>query len=259
MTTIVPMLFDALVWTHVATGFVGLAAFWVPVFARKGGRVHVQAGRVFTYSAYVVTLSAVTASAGRIISYQIQGIGFADRPDLYGIALFLGYLGLVTFATVRQAIRVVATRRAPEMLRTPFHEALAWASIAGSVTVIAFALGVWSDVSPILLGLSPIGLLTGRGMLWLMRRPGAQHMGWFYSHMGSMLGGGIAFHTAFIVFGAQRLWAYELAGPLAVVPWLLPTVIGIPAIVIWTGYYRRKFAPAAQRSVLDQPEVPQIG
>ena len=77
-------------------------------------------------------------------------------------------------------------------------------------------------------------------------KPGAQHMGWFYSHMGSMLGGGIAFHTAFIVFGAQRLWAYELAGSFAVVPWLLPTVIGIPAIVIWTGYYRRKFAPAAR-------------
>ncbi|MCE2540754.1 MAG: DUF2306 domain-containing protein, partial [Acidobacteria bacterium] len=59
-----------------------------------------------------------------------------------------------------------------------------------------------------------------------------------------MLGGGIAFHTAFIVFGAQRVWAYELAGPLAIVPWILPTVVGIPAIVVWTRYYRRKFGPA---------------
>ena len=162
--------------------------------------------------------------------------------------MFLGYLGLVTFATVRQAMRVVATRRAPETLRTPFHEALGWASIAGSIVVIAVALGAWTDSSPILLGLSPIGLFTGSSMLRLMRNPGAQHMGWFYSHLGSMLGGGIAFHTAFIVFGAQRLWAYELAGPLAIVPWILPTVVGIPAIVIWTRYYRRKFdrtAPAA--------------
>ena len=243
--TLVSLLFDALVGLHVVTGFIGLAAFWIPVFARKGGRAHVQAGRVFTYCAYVVTLSAVTASAGRIVSFQVQGIGFADRPDLYGFALFLGYLGLVTFATVRQAMRVVATRRAPETLWTPFHAALGWASIAGSTAVIAFALGVWSDVSPILLGLSPIGLFTGSSMLRLMRNPGARHMGWFYSHLGSMLGGGIAFHTAFIVFGAQRLWAYELAGPLAVVPWILPTVVGIPAIVAWTRYYRRKFARAA--------------
>ena len=73
--TIVSLLFDILVGLHVATGFVGLAAFWIPVFARKGGRAHVQAGRVFTYCAYVVTLSAVTASVGRILSYQVQGIG----------------------------------------------------------------------------------------------------------------------------------------------------------------------------------------
>ena len=239
------MLLDVIVWAHIATGFVGLAAFWVPVFARKGGRAHVQAGRVYTYCAYVVTLSAVTASAGRIVSYQSQGIGFGDRPDLYGFAFLLGYLGVATFAMVRQAMRVVATRRAPHTLRAPFHEALGWASIAGSVAAIAVAFAAWSDVSPILLGLSPIGLFTGGNMLRLMRNPRPRHMAWFYSHLGSMLGGGIAFHTAFIVFGAQRLWAYEIAGPLAVLPWILPTLVGVPAIVVWTRYYRRKFAPAA--------------
>ncbi len=235
------LLFDILILAHVATGFVGLAAFWAPVFARKGGRTHVRAGRVFVYCAYVVTLSAVTAAAGRIVSYQVQGIRLADDPTLYGISLVLGYLGLVTFATVRQAIRALATRRDPETLRTPVHEALAWASIGSSVALIAFALAVWSDASPILLGLSPIGLFTGRNMLRLMRNPRAERMGWFYSHLGSMLGGGIAFHTAFAVFGVQRLWAHDLAGPLAVVPWILPTVIGLPAIAIWTRHYRRRF------------------
>ncbi len=242
--TITDLLFDTLIALHVATGFVGLAAFWAPVFARKGGRLHVQAGRVFAYCAYVVTLSAITASAGRIVSYQAQGLGVAEHPEPYGFALFLGYLGVATFATVRQALRVVATRRAPETLRTRFHAALAWASIAGSVTVVAFALAVWSEVSPILLGLSPVGLFTGVPMLLRMRNPRA-HMGWFYSHIGAILAGGIAFHTAFIVFGAQRLWAYEIAGPLAVVPWILPTVVGVPAIVIWTRYYRRRFGAAA--------------
>ena len=244
MTSLVNHVLDALVPVHVAAGFVGLAAFWIPVFARKGGRAHVQAGRVFTYSAYVVTLSAVAVSAGRIASLQAQGAAVADRPEPYAFALFLGYLGVVTFSTVRHAIRVVETRKSPEKLRTPFHQALAWASMAGSAAVVAFALGAWSGVSPILLGLSPIGLFTGLGALRLMRNPGARRMGWFYSHLGSMLGGGIAFHTAFIVFGAQRLWAWELAGPLAVVPWILPTAVGIPAIALWTRYYRRKFGPA---------------
>ena len=241
-------LLDALLLAHIAAGFVGLAAFWIPVFARKGGRAHVRAGLVYTWCAYVVTLSAVVLAAGRFASHLGQGIGVAERPDLYGLPLFLGYLGVTTFAAVRQAMRAVATRRAPETLRTPFHEVLAWASIAGSVAVIAFALGLWSGVSPVLLGLSPIGLLTGFRMLRLMRKPGRERMGWFYSHMASMLAGGIAFHTAFAVFGAPRLWDYEIAGPLALAPWLLPTAAGVPAIVIWTRRYRRKFRPAARRA-----------
>ncbi len=243
--TIVRLFFNVLVLAHIATGFIGLAAFWIPLFARKGGRVHVQAGRVFTYCAYVVTVSAVTASAGRVVSLQVQGIGVADRPETYGFAFFLGYLGLATFATVRHAIRVAATRKSPEALRTRFHEALAWMSIAGSVTVVAFALAAWSSISPILLALSPVGVGVGSGILKVLRNPKPGHMEWFYEHMGSMLGGGIAFHTAFAVFGAQRLWAYELAGPLAIVPWILPTLVGIPAIVVWTRYYRRKFGRAA--------------
>ena len=239
---IVSFLLDAVILVHVAAGFVGLVAFWIPVFARKGGRAHVRAGRVYAYAAYVVTLSAVVTSAGRIGSYAHQGVGLAERPDLYGMAIFLGYLGVVTFANVRQGVRVLATRRAPETLRTPFHLGLAWACIACSSGVVVLAVVVWSDASPILLGLSPVGFITASNMLRVMRNPGSPPMGWLYSHLGSMLGGGIAFHTAFAVFGVQRVIAFELPGPLAVLPWLLPTIVGVPVIIVWSRHYRRKFS-----------------
>ena len=243
------LLFDAILLVHVAAGFVGLAAFWIPVFSRKGGRVHVRAGGVFAWCAYVVTVSAVIMVAGRLGSYRYMGISVADQPESYGFSVLLGYLGVVTFVMVRQGMRVLATRKAPETLRTPLHEALAWASMSGSVIAIGFGLAVWSDISPVLLAMSPIGLFTGRRMLRLMRDPGGQRMGWFYSHLASMLGAGIAFHTAFIVFGAQRLWPYEIEGPLAIVPWILPTVVGVPAIVIWSRRYRRKFERAKGAAV----------
>ena len=201
-----------------------------------------RAGRVYAYSAYVVTLSAVTVSAWRIGSYMAQGMSLVERPDLYGMAVFLGYLGVVTFANVRQGIRVLATRRAPESIRTPFHMGLAWACLVSSAGVVTLAVAVWSDSSPILLGLSPVGILTGSNLLRYMRNPGARRMGWLYSHLGSMLGGGIAFHTAFAVVGVQRVIAFELPGALTIVPWLLPTVIGVPAIIVWTRHYRRRFA-----------------
>ena len=237
-------LLNALVFLHIVAGFIGLAAFWVPVFAKKGGRAHVRFGRVYTWCAYVVTLTAVVVSLGRVASYRLDGIGITDRPDLYGFTCLLGYLGIATFASVRQAIRVVATRRAPEALRTPFHVALSWASIAGSVVAVAVALTAWSEVSPILLGMSPIGVIIGSNNLRVIRRP-REHMAWFYSHLGSMLGGGIAFHTAFLVFGLGRFVSLEIPGVLAVLPWLLPTLIGIPAIVLWTRHYRRRFGQAA--------------
>ncbi len=37
----VTLLFGFLNRIHVATGFVGLAEFWIPVFALKGRRAHV--------------------------------------------------------------------------------------------------------------------------------------------------------------------------------------------------------------------------
>ena len=222
-------------------GFVGLGAFWIPVFARKGGVSHKRFGAVYANCAYLVTGSAVIASTGRFVTYQSQGLAVADAPELYGFALFLAYLGIATFAAVRQSMRAVQTRHRPETLRTPAHLALAWLSIAGSVAVILFAVTYWSAASAILLGLSPVGIFTGGRMLNLMRNPGAEHMGWFYSHMGSMLGGGIAFHTAFAVFGLQRVWDYSFAGALGVLPWILPSLIGIPGIVFGTLHYRRKF------------------
>ena len=236
---------QALVWIHVAAGFVGIAAFWFPVLSRKGGATHVRFGKVFYWCAYVVTLTAIAVAIGRGLSYQAQGLGVAEAPESYAFALLLGYLGLATFAIVRHGRRVITTRRGPDALHQPLDYALAWASIAGSVAAIWMAVAVWTpSVSPILLGLSPIGLITGRLALRTLRNPTVERA-WFFSHLGSMIGGGIAFHTAFLVFGAQSLFEYQIESAFAILVWLGPTLVGVPAIVAWTAYYRRKFAPAS--------------
>jgi hypothetical protein len=66
-------------------------------------------------------------------------------------------------------------------------------------------------------------------------------MAWWYKHMENMLGVGIGFHTAFLVFGMSRLFEVRLPTPWQLLPWLLPTAIGLPAIAIWKRYYQRKF------------------
>ena len=43
---------------HVVGGFTGLAAFWVPVFTKKGSPVHRRFGRIFLWCAWLVLGSA---------------------------------------------------------------------------------------------------------------------------------------------------------------------------------------------------------
>ena len=129
-------------------------------------------------------------------------------------------------------------------MRTGPHMALAVASLIGSAAVIAFALLVWTDLSIVLLALSPVGFMQGKTMIEHMTRPAGERMAWFYSHVGNMIGAGIAFHTAFAVFGSGRIIGYELPGAWQVVPWVLPAAIGIPANRILERKYRAKFGEA---------------
>lgn len=80
-------------------------------------------------------------------------------------------------------------------------------------------------------------------------------MAWWYEHMESMLGGGVAFHTAFLVLGAGRLLGIQITGPAAVIPWLLPAIIGIPVSAIWVRYYRRRFQEGGGAAVGASPRL----
>ena len=158
---------------HVLAGITGLAAFWTPALARKGGATHVRIGRIFYNATSIVALTGLAMAAMIALAF-----------------------------TVRQ---------------------------------------------PVFAALSPIGLLIGRGNLRYARRPAASHMSWWYEHMRSMLAGGIAFHTAFLVIGAGRFLGTYFTGPYALIPWVLPSMIGIPATQIWIGYYRTRFEGEAIR------------
>lgn len=240
-------LFDGIRWIHIVVGFTGLVAFWIPAFARKGGTLHTRVGRVFEWAAYIVAGSATFNALGRGIHALADGATLEANRGEFGFLLFLAYLGIVTLASVRHAVRSVRVKADYGSLRTPFNFALAVLSIAGSLLVIAYALLVWSGVSIVLLALSPIGIGQGTQMISQMRTPPTERMGWYYAHLNNILGAGIAFHTAFLVFGSSRLVPFELPGIWQVVPWILPAAIGIPASRRLEARYRKKFGEPRRR------------
>lgn len=230
---------------HVLFGVVGLAAFWIPVFARKGADLHVRAGKVFVWCAYIVLGAAAIALAFRTTGLLLNGITPEDQPALFGFIVFLGYLTLVTWIVVRHGMALLRHKRDPASLATPFNVALAWLSVAASVALIAYALIMDPPTRLLMYALSPIGFLNGLGILRYMRSAPPSAREWWYEHMGAMLGAGIAFHTAFAVFGINQMFEINLAGWVAVIPWVAPAAIGVPATAIWTRYYRRKFGELA--------------
>ncbi len=252
--------FDSIRWVHIVVGFTGLVAFWIPAWAKKGGQTHVRAGTVFKWSAYIVGGSAIFNATGRLTLGLLNGARLADNREEFAFLLFLAYLGLVTYTAAHHAVRSVQVKKDPSALRTPAHMALAVLSILGSACVILYALLLWSDVSVVLLALSPVGVQQGVQMLSHMNKPPSERMWWFYSHMGNMIGAGIAFHTAFLVFGSARFITLDLPGLWQVLPWVLPAAIGIPASYILETRYRRKFnEPRQPRTRRARSEVATSG
>lgn len=230
-------------WVHILCGLAGLVAFWIPLFARKGGPLHRHSGQVFRWSAIAVLSAAAVALGLDMVKLIAAGRGPGEAPQSWAFLVFLSYLTLVTAVMLSHGIAVLSAKRDLRQINTPWRRLQAWSAIAASALVLAWAL-YWSPANAALLyALSPIGILFGSGILKTLRQVPDHPRQWLLEHLGALLGCGIAYHTAFSVFGASRLFAgqfdLQLSGWLALAPWVLPTLLGIPAIMLWSRYYRQ--------------------
>ncbi|MBX7106139.1 MAG: hypothetical protein K1X57_18810 [Gemmataceae bacterium] len=257
---------------HVIPGFVGLAAFWVPLLTKKGGRAHRACGWVFTVCAAVVIGTALTSAvwalvepisfSGRTQVTPEAAIGLGWRMRFFGA--FLGALAFYTLPPLVLAIRVVTTRKQPERLAVPWVRGLVGSQYIVGLALFLFA-GMWWQATgwtpligvPLFLG--AVGFYAARDQGRFLARPAATKMNWWYKHMEYMLTCGIAFHTAFLVFGMTRIAPDAFTGYWQLVPWFLPTVVGVPATTLWVRYYRRLFREAPAHSVASSSVLPRTG
>ena len=228
-------------WIHIVLGFVGLAAWWVPILTKKGGQRHKTFGMVFALSAYVVAGTAMLTPPLHIGRALASGASLTDDPETFGFLLFLFYLGTVTLALTRHAVQTIRTRRDPDSIRTPGHVVIGVIPALGSLCVVIWAIAFWSDISIVMLALSPIGFFVAHDVLTYVYRRSPEARAWFYAHMGAMLGAGIAFHTAFLVFGSRIVISLDVFGPFNWVPWVLPGIVGTVGGRFWETKYPRKF------------------
>jgi hypothetical protein len=254
-------LFQSLRWVHIAAGALALILFWIPAIARKGGRTHIRAGWFYVACMSVVVVTAFAMSGlAFAIPLAIRGITRPLSPAEFSdflrgqrlSATFLAYLAGITLASGWQGIWAARTKREPKTMRTPFSVALNVLVLLAGLTVLV--LGIKYRSGP-LLALSPLGPFIGAGNLRYLLRGPQSRMHWWYEHLGSMIGTGIAGYTAFIVFGGARLLPSVASSQLYTIFWVLPALIGVPVIFMTVAYYQRKFHETGRASGASLPNV----
>jgi hypothetical protein len=191
-------LFKSILFAHIVVAFFGLVVFWIPIFARKGERVHVRAGKVFLYAAYFVGASAFTIATMSILSpFGTHPEALPSDPadiaaavtEIRVLEAFLAYLAIITVASVHHGVRSMQTRRDPSLLKTPFHTSISVAAILAGIAMLLIGLTTQHNARWVFVALSPIGILIGQNALRYARRPKATPMAHWYEHIGAMLSG----------------------------------------------------------------------
>ena len=217
-----PLWVKAFLTIHIAAGAMAFLLAPVALVTAKGGRQHKRWGKVYLWS-----MGAVAATAVPMAFF------FPVR--------FLALVAVFSFYFAFSGYRVL---RLKELARGGSAEPIDW--IAAVVTFSTSALLVWlSWFRPASIEVLPIvGVVFGfigmraasEQMISFVRKP-REKMFWLYSHLGSFIGSYIAAWSAFSVVTLTRLIGNHWY------VWLWPVMVGVPAIVATTAYYKRKFAP----------------
>lgn len=221
-----PLWMQAALGLHIVSGSCAFVLAPVALITAKGGKAHRQWGMVYFWAMLGVTISALTMAAYRPL-------------------LFLGLVAIFSFYSAFVAYRVLGQKAAYKGMRVA--TALDW--VAAAITFTASALlFLFGAVRPTWvqgLGIPAmvfggIGIWIAANAVWNFTHTPKEKMFWWYGHLQGMMGSYIAAWTAFLVVtigprighGHSPWWL-----------WVLPTVIGVPAIVGTTTYYKIKFAP----------------
>jgi uncharacterized membrane protein len=223
-----PLLVKIFLTIHIMAGASSFLFAPLALATAKGGKQHKRWGRVYLWSMGVVAATALPLA-----------FFFPVR--------FLALVAVFSFYFAFSGYRVL---RLKELARGGIAEPIDW--IAGIVTFATSALLAWlSWFRPAAIEVLPsVGVVFGfigmvgsaRQMLSFVRKP-KEKMFWWYTHLGNFIGSYIAAWSAFSVVTLTRVIGNHWY------VWLWPTMVGVPAIVVTTAYYQRKFAPRIKAAV----------
>jgi uncharacterized membrane protein len=219
---------------HILCGGIAFVCAPVALATVKGGKTHRRYGKIYFWAMAGVAVTAL------ILSFALP-------------VYFLAMVAVFSFYSAFAAYRILSLKGLYKGARPLPVDWLA-AAVTVLSSLLLFLLGflrplmmqvgvvriAGHPVSIVSIVFGIIGMRMGLGSILGFLKPSGEKMFWWFDHMQGMIGSYIAAMTAFSAVNLTHWF-----GPAWWV-WLWPTMLGVPAISIWTAYYKKRFAPKAK-------------
>lgn len=223
------LLHKILLWIHIPFGFLSLILFWIPIAVKKGSPLHRKVGWYYFITMWIVLVTAALLSITNVILGN------------YIIAMFLGYLTLITSYPLWYSYEILQQKKI-------------WSDRYFTIRKVFLTILFITGVGMILLGglkfhFQNIGLvmvffgvivLPAGKEVFLSKAEAIDNEDKIKMHIQGTIISGIAAYTAFLAFGGRHfiVEVLHLDGVWVLVPWILPTILGIP----YSWYMKRKYS-----------------
>lgn len=215
---------------HALVGALALGVLIIPLLSKKGGRVHIQVGWIYTYAMILVGLSAMVITPWRAL------VDPHRTRNSQSFALFLFFIAAFTLSNLNCGISALKQKKRQAPSRSLYQ--VGPPLIVVGLGMITLAIGIHRRDT--LLTVFPIfGFISANDQLsyWLTQPKKKMH--WWYAHMDGMFGACIATITAFLVTALPRFWPNPIANSPAL--WIAPGVILGVVLNRWKARYQLQF------------------
>jgi len=194
-----------LIYLHAGLGGLALSSGLGSILAKKGGKWHRTAGKVFYYSMLNAAFSALV----------IAVLPGHKSPFLFAIGIFSSYFVIAGYRALTFKFKN------PNLF---WDKVLAWLLLTCSVLMISLPIILNHSIHIVLTVFGIFGVFSALRDLWLYRSVAELSKNYLSNHLGKMLGGYIAATTAFVVVNAFFPSFYG---------WFIPGIIGGFLIAYW--------------------------
>jgi uncharacterized membrane protein len=215
---------------HALAGALALLVFAIPLVSKKGGKLHVKAGWVYTGAMAFVGLSAFVITPWRVFFDPAKTTSSED------FSIFLFYISVFTLTAISYGLASLKNKQRKTTSRSIKHIGPPMATVL--IGLLTQAIGLKSQ-NPLLIAFPFLGHFTAKAQLQYWLQLPKEKMHWWYAHMNGMFVACIATVTAFLVTAVPRMWP----GPIAQSPilWIAPGVILGTIANRWTASFRAQF------------------